>query len=88
MPEINVVMVHSSARSGLMVENLTLSLRIFRCEEWKGSPHPLRGEGSRAEKAGFRAGDIIVKVNDQPVHDTSDFTHALRPRSGAPSTLA
>jgi len=29
MPEINVVMVHSSARSGLMVENLTPQLGEF-----------------------------------------------------------
>jgi len=40
-------------------------------------------KGSRAEKAGFRAGDVIVKVNDQPVHDTGDFTHAVRSRNGA-----
>jgi len=40
-------------------------------------------KGSRAEKAGFRAGDVIVKINDQPVHDTGDFTHAVRSRKGA-----
>ena len=45
-------------------------------------------KGSRAEKAGFRAGDVIVKVNDQPVHDTSDFTHALRSRSGGTNTVS
>lgn len=38
-------------------------------------------KGSRAEKAGFRAGDIIVKVNNQTVHDTSDFSHAVRSRN-------
>ena len=30
----------------------------------------------------MRAGDVIVKVNDQLVHDTGDFTHAVRSRSG------
>ena len=35
-------------------------------------------KGSRAEKSGFRAGDVIVRVNDQPVQDTSDFSHAIR----------
>jgi membrane-associated protease RseP (regulator of RpoE activity) len=40
-------------------------------------------KGSRAEKAGLRAGDVIVKVNGQPVHDTSDFTSAVRSRNGA-----
>jgi membrane-associated protease RseP (regulator of RpoE activity) len=39
-------------------------------------------KGSRGEKAGFHAGDVVIKVNDQPVHDTSDFTHALRSTSG------
>jgi len=39
-------------------------------------------KGSRAEKAGFRAGDVIVKVNDQLVHDTSDFAHGVRSRNG------
>ena len=42
----------------------------------------MEGTG-RAEKAGFRAGDVIVKVNNQPVHDTSDFMHAVRSRNGA-----
>ena len=35
-------------------------------------------KGSRAEKSGFRAGDVIVRVNDQAVQDTSDFSHAIR----------
>ena len=37
-------------------------------------------KGSRGEKAGLRAGDVIVKVNDEPVHDTGDFTHAVHSR--------
>ena len=83
MPEINVVMVHSSARSGLMVENLTPQLgEFFGVKNGKGVLIRSVEKGSRADKAGFRAGDVIVKVNDQPVHDTSDFTHALRPGSG------
>ena len=44
-------------------------------------------KGSRGEKAGFHAGDVIVKVNDQPVHDTSDFTHALRTKSGGSAAV-
>ena len=39
-------------------------------------------KGSRGEKSGFRAGDVVVKVNGQPVHDTSDFSHALRSSTG------
>ena len=36
--------------------------------------------GSRAEQAGFRAGDVIVKVNGSAVSDCSDFTRLLRER--------
>lgn len=84
VPEINVVVVRSSARSGLMVENLTPQLgEFFGVKGGKGVLIRSVEKGSRAEKAGFHAGDVIVKVNNQPVQDTSDFTHALHPRSGA-----
>jgi len=44
-------------------------------------------KGSRAEKSGFRAGDVIVRVNDQTVHDTSDFSHAIRSNSSGTVTV-
>src|SRR5579864_5092950 len=79
VPQVNVVVVHSSARSGLMVENLTPQLgEFFGVKNGKGVLVRSVEKGSRAEKAGFRAGDVIVKVNDQPVQDTSDFSHAIR----------
>jgi len=83
IPEINVVVVRSSARTGLMVENLTPQLgEFFGVKGGKGVLIRSVEKGSRAEKAGFHAGDVIVKVNNQVVQDTSDFTHALRPHSG------
>jgi len=83
IPAINMVMVTSSARSGLMVENITPQLgEFFGVKNGNGVLVRSVEKGSRAEKAGFRAGDIIVKVNDQLVHDTSDFTHAVKSRSG------
>jgi len=79
---VSVIVVHSSARSGLMVENLTPQLGdFFGVKNGRGVLVRSVEKGSTADKAGFRAGDVIVKVNDQPVHDTSDFTHALRSRS-------
>lgn len=33
---------------------------------------------SAAEKAGIKAGDVIVKVDDQSVHASGDITRALR----------
>jgi serine protease Do len=83
---ISVVMVHSSLRSGLMVENITSQLGdFFGVKDGKGVLVRSVEKGGRGDKAGFRAGDVIVKVNGQPVHDTSDFTHVLRSSSGSTS---
>lgn len=83
IPSMNMVVVTSSARSGLMVENITPQLgEFFGVKNGNGVLVRSVEKGSRAEKAGFRAGDIVVKVNDQPVHDTSDFTHAVKSRTG------
>jgi len=80
---MNVVVVHSSARSGLMVENLTPQLGdFFGVKSGNGVLIRSVEKNSRAEKAGFRAGDVIIRLGDQTVHDTSDFSHALKPRSG------
>ena len=62
-----------------MVENITPQLgEFFGVKGGNGVLVRSVEKGSRGEKAGFRAGDVVVKVNNQPVHDTSDFTHALR----------
>ncbi|HKM84986.1 MAG TPA: PDZ domain-containing protein [Terriglobales bacterium] len=85
---ISVVIVHQSARSGLMVENITAQLGdFFGVKDGKGVLVRSVEKGSRGEKAGFRAGDVIVKVNNQPVHDTSDFVHALRSSSGGAAAV-
>ena len=84
IPEVNVVVVRSSARSGLMVENLTPQLgEFFGVKGGSGVLIRSVEKGSRGEKAGFHAGDVIVKVDNQTVHDTSDFSHAMHPRNGS-----
>jgi serine protease Do len=84
MPAINVLVVTSSGHSGLMVENITPQLgEFFGVKNGNGVLVRSVEKGSRAERAGFHAGDVIVKVNDQPVHDTSDFTHAVHSRNGS-----
>jgi serine protease Do len=81
---VSLVVVHSSLRSGLMVENITPQLGdFFGVKSGKGVLVRSVEKGSRAEKAGFRAGDVVVKVNSQAVNDASDFTHALRSASGS-----
>lgn len=85
---VSVVVVHSSMRSGLMVENITPQLgEFFGVKNGKGVLVRSVEKGSRAERSGFRAGDVIVRVNDQTVHDTSDFTHALRSTSGGAAAV-
>jgi serine protease Do len=80
---VSVVIVHQSLRSGLMMENISPQLGdFFGVKDGKGALVRSVEKGSRGEKAGFRAGDVVVKVNNQPVHDTSDFTHALRSAPG------
>jgi len=82
VPNIGVVVVHSSVRSGLMVENLTPQLgEFFGAKNGNGVLVRSVEKGSRADKAGLRAGDVITRVGDQFIHDTSDFTHALHSHS-------
>ena len=85
---VSVVIAHSSLRSGLMVENITSQLgEFFGVKSGNGVLVRSVEKGSRSEKAGFHAGDVIVKVNNQPVHDTSDFTRALRSTSGGTAAV-
>jgi membrane-associated protease RseP (regulator of RpoE activity) len=78
---VSIVMVHSSVRSGLMVENLTPQLGdFFGAKNGQGVLVRSVEKGSRADKAGFRAGDVIVKINGESIHDSGDFSHALRAR--------
>lgn len=85
---ISVVIAHSSLRSGLMVENITPQLgEFFGVKDGKGVLVRSVEKGSRSEKAGFHAGDVVVRVNNQPVHDASDFTHALRSSSGGSAAV-
>lgn len=83
IPSINMVVVTQSARSGLTVENITPQLgEFFGVRNGNGVLVRSVEKGSRAEKAGFHAGDVIVKINEQMVHDTSDFAHAVHSSNG------
>jgi predicted metalloprotease with PDZ domain len=85
---VSVVVAHSSLRSGLIVENITQQLgEFFGVKSGNGVLIRAVEKGSRSEKAGFRAGDVIVRVNNQAVHDTSDFTRALRSTTGGSAAV-
>jgi serine protease Do len=78
---VSVVVVHSSRRSGLMIENLTSQLGdFFGAKNGEGVLVRSVEKGTPAEKAGFRAGDVIIKVNGERIVDASDFSHALQSR--------
>ena len=83
MPDIDtsvsIVVVRSSARSGLMVENLTPQLAdFFGAKNGQGVLVRSVEKGSLAEKAGFHAGDVIVRINGETINDSGDFSHSLR----------
>jgi len=72
-----------SSRHGLVVESMCPQL-----SDYFGVPHGqgvlVRSveKGSPADAAGLKAGDVIVKVNNEPVHDLADWHRAMRGRAG------
>lgn len=85
----NIVVVHSSMRSGLMVENLTPQLgEFFGAKSGKGVLVRSVEKGSNADRAGLRAGDVIVRVNGEVVTDVGDFSHALRSHKGGNASVS
>lgn len=85
MPEMDIgpiVVIHSLARSGLMLENLTPQLSdFFGVKNGTGVLVRSVEKGSRGEQAGFKAGDVIIKINGADVSDCSDFTRLLKKRT-------
>ena len=83
-PDIEVPsFVALASRHGVVVESLCPQL-----SDYFGVPHSqgvlVRSveKGSPAEAAGLKAGDVIVKVNNEPVHDMADWRQAMRARAG------
>ena len=83
MPEMEFVIMGSS-RSGLLVENLTPQLgEFFGVKDGAGVLVRSVEKGSPAEAAGFKAGDIIIRVEKDKVGDKGDWRSAMRShRSG------
>src|SRR5262249_26496132 len=89
IPQAGPIIVYSSPmRSGLMVENLTSQLGVyFGVKDGNGVLVRSVEKGSRAEQAGFHAGDVIVKINGSAVNDCSDFTRAIRERKESKASV-
>src|SRR5215475_4138883 len=89
IPQVGPIVVYNSPlRSGLMIENLTPQLGLyFGVKDGNGVLVRSVEKGSRAEQAGFRAGDVIVKVNGSAVNDCTDFTRVIRERKESKSAV-
>lgn len=94
MPKVNVhvpriempaiqIMTMSGSRSGLLVSNVTPQLgEYFGCKNGECVLVQSVEKGSAAEAAGFKAGDVILKVDSDRVADMSDWRSALRGHRG------
>lgn len=84
IPAFEFAMQGSRSRIGLEVENLTPQLgEYFGVRNGEGVLVRSVEKGSVAEAAGFRAGDIIIRVEKERIMDRGDWRSALRQyRSG------
>jgi len=83
-PDIEVPsFVALTSRHGIVVESLTPQLSdYFGVQHGQGVLVRSVEKGSPAEAGGLKAGDVIVKVNNEPVHDMADWRRAMQARAG------
>ena len=80
MPAIQI-MTMSGSRAGLLVSNVTPQLGdYFGCKNGECVLVQSVEKGGAAEAAGFKAGDVILKVDNERIADMSDWRSALRAR--------
>jgi serine protease Do len=86
--DIPIIQTYSSTL-GVQTENLTRQLgEFFGVKDGEGVLIRSVEKGSAAEKAGLKAGDVIVRADSEKLTDRTDLTHILRNhRSGGPLTL-
>lgn len=78
MPAIQIVTM-SGSRAGLLVSNVTPQLgEYFGCKNGECVLVQSVEKGSAAESAGFKAGDAILKVDNERITDMSDWRSAMR----------
>ena len=85
-PDANLFMspgTRSRGRLGVRVDELDKDMAdALGVTSGKGALVREVLEDTPAQKAGLRAGDVIVRVGGDPVDDTNDLTRALRDRQG------
>ena len=78
-PAVDVMVQTSGSRSGAVVENLTPQLGdFFGARNGEGVLVRSIEKGSAAEAAGLKAGDVIVRVENERITDRGDWKTALR----------
>jgi serine protease Do len=78
-PAVDVMVQTSGSRSGAVVENLTPQLGdFFGARNGEGVLVRSVEKGSAAESAGLKAGDVIVRVENEHITDRGDWKTALR----------
>ena len=78
-PWNEMTITHVRSNSGATLESLTSQLGdYFGVKNGEGMLVRSVQKGSAAEAAGLRAGDVIVRVGDKKVTDSSDWREALR----------
>jgi C-terminal processing protease CtpA/Prc len=86
LPAFEVVRGYS--RGGITVENLTPQLgEYFGVKNAEGVLVRAVEKGSPAEAAGLKAGDVIVRVENERIADKSDWRAVLRSRRAGKVTL-
>ena len=71
-----------SSRHGLMVESLCPQLAdFFNVPAGTGVMVRSVEKGSPADAAGLKAGDVIVRLNNETIHDLADWRRVLRVRA-------
>lgn len=88
MPDVDVeipqieIGTSISTSAGISMENLTPQLATyFGVKSGNGALVKSVERGSAAEKAGIKAGDVIVKVDGDTIEGRSDFRQAIRHRN-------
>jgi S1-C subfamily serine protease len=76
----------SSARRGLVVESLNAQLgEFFGVPRGQGVLVRNVQKGSTAAHVGLRAGDVIVRINGDPIRDLADWRRSMNALSGKAS---
>jgi S1-C subfamily serine protease len=82
IPQFEVTTVVASS-TGVSVESLTPQLaQFFGVKSGSGLLVKSVEKGSAAERAGIKAGDVIVKVDNENIERSSDYRQAIRRRAG------